>query len=94
MCTISMKKELKVIGRHIRFCDSGIEIEVDSKYAREALEAYDMQGCNLAPTPAIKPAPESREERRELLLRRVLEKEGPQKSEQGKTLDHDRLKQF
>ena len=47
-------KELKVIGRYVRFAADGIEVEPDPKYLTQALEAYGLQESKAVATPAIK----------------------------------------
>ena len=67
-----LASETVIIGRHIRFTKEGIEIEVDEKYVRSSLEAYGMENCKAISTPAVKAKVESKEERSQLMLRRVL----------------------
>ena len=62
----------KVIGRHVTFTEAGVEIEVDKKYVEQALESYSLLDSKSAASPAEKGKVESKEERSQLLLRRVL----------------------
>ena len=65
-------KQIKVIGRRITFERDHLTIEVDPCYVADALRAYGMDECNKAVTPGVKEGLESKEERRTLLLKRVL----------------------
>ena len=69
-----LESSTKIIGRHITFTSEGVEIEVDKKYIQDSLIEYGLQDSNSVATPAIKGKPESKEERSQLLLRRVLGK--------------------
>ena len=91
-CTVSLigpdkqhNKALKILGREIRYATTGIEMEVDTKYLKQALQAYGMEECHAAASPATKEEHEGHEDRRELLRRRVEEegKAGIGKSEEA-----------
>ena len=69
-----LESTTKIIGRHITFVSDGIEIEVDNKYIQSSLEAYGLENSNPVATPAVNSNPESKEERSQLLLRRILGK--------------------
>ena len=71
------EKELKVIGRHVRLTSQGVEVEVDAKYAEQALEAYGMTGAKSVTSPGAKENDLDNEGRRDLLRRRLLEEGKP-----------------
>ena len=79
-CTVSLigpdkqhDKALKILGREIRYATTGIEVEVDMRYLKQALQAYGMEECPAAASPATKDDNAGHEDRRELLRRRVME---------------------
>ena len=79
-CTVSLigpdeqhDKALKILGREIRYATTGIEMEVYTKYLKQALQAYGMEECHAAASPATKEEHEGHEDRRELLRRRAEE---------------------
>ena len=67
-----LESSTKVIGRHVTFTREGLEIEVDQKYVIESLESYGLLDSNPVVSPAAKGKVESKEERSQLLLRRIL----------------------
>ena len=67
-----MKHDTKIIGRIVKFVPGGIDIEVDTSYIESAIADYNLISANATATPAARPAAETREQRTELLLRRVL----------------------
>ena len=67
-----LQKRTKIIGRFVTFTDEGIDIEVDPKYVQDAIKAYHLEDSNPVLSPAAKGKVESREERSQMLLRRVL----------------------
>ena len=67
------EKELKVIGRYIRMTSQGVEIEVDPKYAVQAIEAYGMANAKSVVSPGSKEDDLDNEGRKDLLRRRLLE---------------------
>ena len=71
-----MPSTTKIIGRHITYVEDGIEIEVDGSYVKSAIESYGLEESNLATTPVVKAKHETKEEKADIMLRRILEKIG------------------
>ena len=67
-----LQKEVKIIGRYVRCTEEGWEIEVDPSYVDDAIAAYDLEECSSSVSPATKGNPETKEDRRELLMRRIM----------------------
>ena len=71
------QKRLKVIGRWVEIGEKGVEVYPDERYVKQALEAYGMQECKPATSPATKHNEETHDDRRGLLIRRLLEENRP-----------------
>ena len=67
-----LDNEVKVIGRWIRATEQGIELEVDSRYVQQAIEAYGLQEAKEVATPAVKEETLDGEARRDILVKRLL----------------------
>ena len=70
-------KRVKVIGRWVELTTDGVEIMPDPKYVEQALAAYGLQDCKPLASPAVREKDESAEDRRQILVRRLLHKKSP-----------------
>ena len=77
------EKRVKVIGRWVHIKDDAVELYPDDRYIAQALEAYGMQDCKPVAAPATKDMDETAEDRKALLLRRLLEEKRPRREGSG-----------
>ena len=82
------EKELNGIGRWIRITPGGVGIEVDSRYATQALKAYGLDDAKDVPTPAVKEENVDQQARRGIPVKRLLGEQARSMTEKVPVEEH------